>query len=444
MNKSGIVAKREISERLRSRSFLVMAVLGPLFVLGLIYMVFSLGGREKQHWNVLITDPAGIMENKIMVREDVSITYSFANNYIELEDFAKGKPYQKFDVMLEANEKILSNKKAFLFYREKPDAGILARIHYQFERRLEERVIEEHSKMSIAEFRKLKQPMIMDVRNVYDPHNESVDMKAWVGFSFGALIVIFIFLFGMTILRSISREKSNRIVEVLLASIKPRQLLFGKITGIGISALLQFVLWCVIIAFGLYLMRETIFPDIFDPGNMDMGQLADEARETTYRSHYKGYAYNQFVELVYERINFSVMLGFFLAFFVLAYLFYGTMFACLGSLTGSESDGQQFIIPLLLLLCFALYSGYFAIQHPMHDLTTLYSYLPFTAPVVLMVKLAQGFPEGTSYQLYVSMLVMLVGVVLMLILAARLYRNGILQFGHRLRWKHIVKWLRSA
>lgn len=429
MKNSWIIAMRELRERIGSRSFLLMAVLGPILVLAFVFLIFASGGKEQQKWHVLIVDPVNIMDHKIMANEDPNITYSFATNYIEIEEFANEKRYQPYDAMVEINEKILSNKLAYLFYREKPAFNMSVNIRYQIERRLEEVLVNQVSKMSVSEFRKIKQPINIGFRNVYDPKNTSSDLSGWVGLFFGALIFVFIFLFGITILRSVSKEKSNRIVEILLATVKPRSLMLGKIIGIGLSALVQVFFWCLIVGIGLYWMREQIFIDIFDASNVQEGMRVSD--------------YNQFVELVFERVQFGVMLLYFILFFLAGYLFYGAFFAALGAASGSESDGQQFLIPLVLILCFALYGGYFALENPDSQWTQFLLYFPFTAPVVAMVKLAIGFTEGSSYQLFVSLFVLIASAFLVLSLAARLYKNGLLQFGHTLRLRTLFRWIKK-
>lgn len=445
MNKSWIIAIRELKERLNSRSFFLMAIVGPLIIIALTYFLFALGGKNKQHWNVLIVDPAGIMENKILSNNDVSISYSFADNYIEIDDFKKNKRFDKFDALLELNEKILSNKSAFLFYKEKPSNQLIIRLHYQFERRLEEVVIQEFSSLSLEKFRQLKQPISLSIRNVYDPKNEATNFNSWVGYFFGVVIVFFVFLYGMTILRSVSKEKSNRIVEVMLASIQPRQLMLGKIIGIGLSALIQFLIWVVIITIGLYFIRETLFPDLFDASKMNFQQMTDEVKNLSLQEQYvSAKDYNSFVELIYERIQFANMLFYFVLFFIVSYLFYSSFFVSLGALSGSESDGQQFVIPLIFILFLSLYAGYFVIQHPDSELSFWFSMIPFTSPVVCMVKLTQAYTDGNSYQLFVSLGILILSAIFFLSIANRLYKNGILQFGHRLKLKHIFKWLRRA
>lgn len=440
-----LIAMREWRERIGSRSFILFSIIGPLIVLGFIYLLFAYGGNSKQHWNVLIADPTGVFENKVMANEDESVTYSFANGYIELEEFRDAKKYQSFDAMVEINEKILSNKLAFVFYREKPSMRMQTRVQYQCERRLEEVMVKEFTDLSVRKFREIKQPLNVQFKDVYDPHEQANDMTGWVGFVFGLLIFIFIFLFGMTILRSVSREKSNRIVEVVLASVKPRQMMFGKIMGIGLAAFLQFAIWLVIIVAGLYLMRDLIFVDVFDASNLNLQQLAVDASDKTYQEQYFAMReYNQFVELVYDRIQYVNQLSFFVLFFIAGYLFYGSLFAAIGSTMGSESDGQQFVIPVVLLLCFSIYGGYYYMNYPEASLSAWLHYLPFTSPVVVMVKLAIGYPEGEAYQIYFSLIILLISAFIMLVIAGRLYKNGILQFGHRVKLKHVLKWLRKT
>ncbi len=429
MRNSWIIAMRELKERIFSRSFLLMSVLGPIAVLTFGYLVFLFGGSKPQKWNVLIVDPANLMEHKIMANEAPNITYSFATNYIEIEQFANDKRFLPYNAMVEVNEKILSNKTAYLFYREKPSFSTSVNIRYHVERRLEEVMVKEFTKLSVTDFRKIKQPLNLGFRNVYDPHNSSTDLSGWVGLFFGILIFVFIFLFGMTVLRSVNREKSNRIIEIILSTVKPRSFLFGKIVGIGLSALIQVIIWIILVGFGLYLFRENIFIDFYDPGNVVANKMAPD--------------YNQFVELVFERIQFGVMLIYFVLFLIAGYLFYTAFFASLGAVMGSESDGQQFLIPLVLILCFTLYAGYFTLENPDSALAQFYFFFPFTAPVVAMVKLAIGFADGESYQLFISLFVLIISGILVLFMAARLFKNGLLNFGHTIRMRTILQWLKK-
>ena len=443
MRNSWLIAVRELRERMGARSFMLMSIMGPLVILGIIYMLFVLGDQGKQHWDVLIADPTGIMENKIMAIEDKSVTYSFANGYIEMEEFRDGKKYQTFDAMIEVNEKVLSNKVAFVFYREKPSTRMQTRLQFHVERRIEEVMVDRFTKLSVKEFRKIKQPLNVAFRNAYDPMDESSDMRGWVGFFYGALIFAFIFLFGMTILRSVSREKSNRIVEVLLASVHPNQLMFGKILGIGLAAFIQFAIWMIVVGAGLFYVREMLFPDMLEASNLV--QMTNDVKDQAQMDQmFAAKEYNEFVDLVYERVQFGTMTAFFLLFFVAGYMFYGAFFAAVGATSGSESDGQQFVLPIIFLLCFALYAGYYSLQNPDSSMAALFHYLPFTSPVVVMVKLALGYEPGQAYEIWMSLFVLILSAIGTLMIAGRLYKNGILQFGHRVRLGMILRWLKKT
>lgn len=347
MKHSWLIALRELKERVKSRSFVLMALLGPLLVLGLTYLLFALGGSEKKVIKVLIMDPQEIMGGKIMPKEDPNIKYAFTNSYVDFKEFSTYEEYKEFDIGVELNEKVLSNKHIKVMYKENPSERVKSKIRYQVERRFEELFVKQFTDLYVNKFREIKQPMQFHFYNVYDPKNEDSKLAAWAGYFFGLVIIVFIFLFGMTILRSVSKEKSNRIVEVILASVKARQLLVGKVLGIGIAALLQFIVWTTVIGLGLFILRETVFIDLLDPSNFNAQQMTAEIAEATMQEKlFAAREYNDFVELVYERIHFSNMIIFFLLFFLVAYIFYGAFFAAIGASMGSESDGQQYIIPL--------------------------------------------------------------------------------------------------
>ena len=445
MKNSLLIALREFKERIGARSFVLMTLLGPAIVLGLIYLMFTLWGNSKQHWNVLIADHGNLLNSKIMPGTDKAVDYSFYNGVITEVEFADAKKFQKYDALLEINEKVLTNKVGFVFFREEPDVRMQSKVKFQIERRLEEILINRFGKIELADYRKIKQPLTLAFSNVYDPNDEASDLAGWAGLFYGVLIFVFIFLFGMTILRGVAKEKSNRIVEVLLASVSPRQLMLGKIAGIGFAAFLQFAFWIAIIAAGLYFMRENIFIDIFDAGQMNVEQLVIDSSDLSYQeSQFASREYNHFIELIYERMQFANTTVFFLLFFSVGYLFYGALFAAIGATTGSESDGQQFVLPLIFLLCFALYAGYYTLSYPESVMADFFHYFPFTSPVVVMVTLLQGYAEGEGYQIYLSLFILFVSAIAMLGIAARLYRNGILQFGHRVRLRHLFKWLRKS
>ncbi|MEI8116814.1 MAG: ABC transporter permease [Flavobacteriia bacterium] len=437
-----LLTKREWSERVWNRTFLWMLFVGPIICLLMLAFLFKAGDEGKKSINVLIVDPAELMDHRVMAQAEREVHYFFIDDYVEIEEFRDGSEYQKFDAMVEINEKILINKKAFVFYRTNPSVDVKMQLKFQMERRIEELVVESFTNLSLEHFRRIKQPLIMDFRNVYDPKNESSDLESWVGFVFGALIFLFIGIYGMTILRSTAKEKSNRIVEVLLSAVKPRQLMMGKMTGIAMAALFQLLIWSLFIGLGLWIFRQTIFPDMLNPANWQGIQMASDVQSQVIASQ-EGLSSNPILDLVYARIDYVWMNIHFVLFFVAAYYFYGAFFSMIGAMTGTESDGQQFVMPILLLLGFSILSGYMYIQYPDSTFAGWISYLPFTAPMVVMIQLAQGVPLESYYLIWIHLFIILLSALLMLQIAGRLYKNGILQFGHRLLWTQIWRMFKS-
>ena len=434
MNKILLIAKREIAERFSNRFYRWLMVLGPLLVLALVYLFLSTSSSGKKDWNILLMDKDEVFDGKLAATKPDNMSFDFINAFVDYDEFANLSRYQKYDFAVWINKKIVSNKHVVIFYREKPPSNVQREIVYLVERRLEEIMVNQFTDLSVEKFRDIKQSLSFSLRNVYDPRNEQSNTASWVGFSFGGLIMVFVFMFGMTILRSISREKSNRIVEVLLSNVKARQLLTGKVLGIGFSAFIQFIVWVLIIGFGLYLFRQTVFPDIFSGSFLAEQAVNSDGGNTIVNQ-------SPFVSLIYHEIQYVNMLVFFMLFFIGGYLFYGSFFAMIGASMGSESDGQQFVIPINILLFLSILSGVYTIYYP-GLFTQWLSFIPFTSPMAMMIHLANGFQDGGTWQIYMALIILFISAFIMLLIAGRIYKNGILKFNHRLRLKMLFKWMR--
>ena len=441
MRQSWIIAMRELRERVLNKSFLLMLFVGPFLVLTLAYFLVKANDQGKKELTVLIADPGNIMEGVISSKDNASVNYYFVDGYLELDEFKLGKDYQRFDVLIEINEKVLNNKKVFVFYRDFLSSDVKNVIKFNMERRMEEVLVHEFTSLSVDKFREIKQPLNMDFRNLDDPMGIESKTEGWAGLFFGFIIFLFILMFGMSILRGVTREKSNRIVEVLVSVVKPRHLMIGKMLGIALSAIFQLFIWFGVIGAGLWVFQNYIFTEFFISDEYINMQL-NEGTDILY-GQFGGLHQNEMIDLIYERLNLLVILPVFFITFVLAYFFYGSFFSFIAAGTGSESDGQQFSIPVIALLLFSLYAGYFTVLHPESDFTGFCQFFPFTSPVVLMVKICQGYPEGTGYLLIFSLIILFVSACLMLYIASRIFRGGILEYGHTLSLKKIVTWLKS-
>ena len=413
MSKFLLLTKREIQERLGQKGFWYMLVLGPLVLLLLLVAILKAADEGKQELKVLIADPGQIMAHRLMAQEEKNIHYYFIDDYLEMQEFDKAKAYQEFDVLLELNEKVLNNKKCFVFYRDQLGLDARMQLKFQVEKRMEELIASQHSTLTEQAFRQIKQGFVFDFRDLKDPKNESKEANAWAGFIFGAFILFFVGLYGMTIFRATVREKSNRIVEVLLASVRPEQLMLSKITGIGLVALLQLLGWAMVLSLGLLFLQQTVFLDVFDPSNW--GEAGPQRL-------------NPLSSLVFEQLNLPFLLLHFILFFAASFLFYGSLFAVLGARSSADADGQQFLLPLIFIVAFGIFAGIYAIYYPNTTLTEVLTYLPFSSPVLAFITLAKGATVVGYTTIIISLLILLAAALLLLKLAGRWYKQHILKF----------------
>jgi ABC-2 type transport system permease protein len=413
MSKFLLLTKREIQERLGQKGFWYMLVLGPVVLLLLLVALLKAADQGKQELKVLIADPGQIMAHRLMAQDEKNIHYYFIDDYLEMQEFEQAKAYQEFDVLLELNEKVLNNKKCFVFYRDQLGLDARMQLKFQVEKRMEELIASQHSSLTEQAFRQIKQGFVFDFRDLKDPKNESKEANAWAGFIFGAFILFFVGLYGMTIFRATVREKSNRIVEVLLASVRPEQLMLSKITGIGLVALLQLLGWAIVLSIGLLFLQQTVFLDVFDPSNW--GEAGPQRL-------------NPLSSLVFEQLNLPFLLLHFIFFFAASFLFYGSLFAVLGARSSADADGQQFLLPLIFMVAFGIFAGIYAIYYPNTTLTEVLTYLPFSSPVLAFISLAKGTTFVGYTTTMLSLLILLGAALLLLKLAGRWYKQHILKF----------------
>jgi ABC-2 type transport system permease protein len=263
-----------------------------------------------------------------------------------------------------------------------------------------------------------------------EEENSAREFKMIRGLFAGYLIYIFVFLYATQIMRGVIEEKTSRIVEVIISSVKPMQLMLGKIIGIAGVGFLQFVIWVGLTA-ALYVgLSATLLADALNPETLAQMQAQPEAG---------GMAAEAISAL--QSINYPLVLTSFLFYFIGGYLLYGALFAAVGSAVDAESDTQQFMLPLTLPLILALLVSMRIMESPDSPLAFWFSIIPFTSPVVMMVRIPFGVP---MWELGLSMVLLVVGFLGTTWLASRIYRIGILSYGKKASFKDLWKWLRTA
>jgi ABC-2 type transport system permease protein len=263
-----------------------------------------------------------------------------------------------------------------------------------------------------------------------------------LGYFAGILIYFFIFMFGAQVMRGVIEEKTSRIVEVIISSVKPFQLMMGKIIGVGLVGLTQFLLW-VVLTFAIV----TVVTATMTPGNSSATateQLVKQqglSPDITEASKIATPDNNEFGEVM-EAINsvdFPVMIGTFIFFFIFGYLLYAALFAAIGGAVDSEADTQQFMLPITIPLILSIIMAQFVIQEPDGPVAFWLSIFPLTSPVIMMIRIPFGVPY---YEVMLSMFLLVLGFIGTTWMAGKIYRTGILMYGKKVNYKELWKWLR--
>jgi ABC-2 type transport system permease protein len=261
----------------------------------------------------------------------------------------------------------------------------------------------------------------------------------------GILIYFFIFLFGSQVMRGVIEEKTNRIVEVIISSVKPFQLMMGKITGIGLVGLTQFLLWVIltgtIVTIGISSFSSKIKPGTASEQLMQSqtrGMAAMQLPNAADSSKVTGGQSNEAIAAI-ESIDFPVMICMFLFFFLFGYLLYAALFAAVGSAVDSEADTQQFMLPLTVPLILSIIMAQYVIQEPQGPVAFWLSIIPLTSPVIMMIRIPFGVPY---MQIVLSMALLVGGFLGATWLASKIYRTGILMYGKKVSYRELWKWLK--
>ena len=255
-----------------------------------------------------------------------------------------------------------------------------------------------------------------------------------LGIVLAMLVYGFIIFFGGQVMQGVSEEKTNRIIEVIISSVKPFQLMMGKIIGVSLVALTQFVLWIVLTL--VLFLGFSAYLGISNPEMLSQGTVM--AQEITSNDIMSNENVQSILQIVHS-IDFGTIIMTFLIFFILGYLLYATLFAAIGSLVDNNTDSQQFTLPVTVPLLIAFFSTFYIPNNPDSSLSLWLSMIPFTSPLSMMVRIPFGVP---IWQIVVSVLLLAGTFVLMTWIAAKIYRTGILMYGKKLSYKEIFKWLK--
>lgn len=441
MGKIKLIIRREFITRVRKPSFLIMTILGPLLLVGGMVLVAVMGMQQGGIQNIVVIDKAHLLTNKLKESDDIKFFY-------EPEDLSdsvfKASPY---NAMVEVNPMVLENNTIQVFYKDLPSLTVQNYISREIEKVIEaEKLRVNHVDPEV--YRRIKTALKVQLFDINKQGRQSYDqIKAAIGFGFGYLIFFFIFMYGAQVMRGVMEEKQNRVVEVLISSVKPFQLMMGKIVGVAMVGLTQFLLWValtlVLGAVGLGFAKNSISGAAMEQSTQmttqlqtqlnDQGAVRSDAGETA-----------EMLKVgseIWDDLPVTAILLLFVFYFLGGYLLYSSLFAATGAAVDSETDTQQFMLPITIPMIIAIVIAQTAVYNPDRPAVFWFSIIPLTSPVVMMVRIATGNAFAHPAELALSMALLIATFLFTTWLAGRIYRTGILMYGKKVTWKELGKWL---
>ena len=417
MNKTLLIIKREFLVRVKKKSFIIMTLLAPILMASLIIVPVLISETDQQKRLIGLYEINTNFSEDIKDSENIHFTLFDEN---QMNDFIKDPSKSNYYALLKIDEDsftIFSNQQIGLNLRKSIENQL-------------ENISERNNLRSAGIDIKLIEQAQTDIKIetkiiTSDGETESSSTEASIGIGFitGILIYMFIFMYGTMVMRGVIEEKTNRIVEVIISSVKPFQLMIGKIFGVALVGLTQFVMW-VLLTILISTVAETLFIDQAEITNnlnsVDQSVFLNELSKLT------------------GGIDLSLIFVSFIFYFLFGYLMYSALFAAVGSAVDAEADTQQFMLPITIPLIFSFILIQPIMDNPDGALAFWMSLIPLTSPIIMMARLPFGVE---TWQLTLSMLLLIIGFIFTTFIAGKIYRTGILMYGKKISYKELWKWL---
>jgi len=443
MNKIIIILKREYLSRVKKKSFIVMTILGPILMAALFIVPVFLAQMTSQKNVIAVVDESMVFIDQLKNTDDIRFEYLEQDIVTAKNDF-NGK---KHDALLYIPMAAINAPQAIRLFSEKhPSMTVKIYIENQLKNQLES-VKLKASGIDQAVLKGIETKVSLTTVKMTDKGYEEKsypEVATGLGIFSGVLIYMFIFMFGAQVMRGVIEEKTSRIIEVIVSSVKPFQLMLGKIIGVAMVGLTQFLLW-IVLTFVFISVFKVAFPDKFEMQKPSVVYTADskvleadKLQEIASLSETPSTNMQTEILMAISSINFGVIIGAFIFFFLAGYLLYAALFAAIGSAVDNEADTQQFMMPITIPLIFAIIMAQPIMASPNGAMAFWLSIIPFTSPIIMMIRIPFGVPY---YEVILSMVLLILGFLLTTWFAAKIYRTGILMYGKKVNYKELWKWL---
>ena len=436
MNNIFLITKREFLTQVKKKSFIILTLLAPVLLVAFGAVIGLMFKANESHNVIEVVDKSGLFTNQLKSNDQLNYVFvSAADEKSKINNLKENETLdgilvlpelknQNFDD-LQQNTRLVINSKIGFDTKQKIVSDITEVIKK-----------EKIKQLGIAEtqLNNLDKSFTLKTINVSENNKEDSDLAFGVKSGLSILLMyvtfMFIIIYGVRVMRSVLEEKNNRVVEIIISSVKPFELMMGKILGVTLVALTQFVVWIAMSVVGA-LVLNTGFSSIqknIPGGNEELAGKLDVAQVATQISH-------SLLEL-----NFPLIIFVFIVFFLLGYIFYSSIYAAIGSAVDNETETQQFTLFAILPLMLGMYGSFSLMNNPDGPLGFWLSIIPFTSPVAMIARIPFGVP---AWQIALSIALLLGTTVFMIFLAGKIYRVGILMYGNKATLKEIWKWIKG-
>ncbi len=432
-----LIIKREFIAKVRNKSFIVMTFLSPLLFVGIALFVGYLSSMKADTKQIAIHDESGKFVGEFLAQNKTAEEYNYLDlSAVDLPTLKKNIIDETYEGVLfipkAKNNATLENQIQFIS-NESPSISFVEKTQEVIAKKMTLTNLEEAHLDTLA----IHQAEAKVTINLKKASGEQSlkglnEIKIAIGGAFGYLIMMFIIIYGNMVMRSVIEEKTNRIIEIIISSVKPFQLMMGKIIGTSLAGILQFFIWAII---GLSLLFSA---SVFLGANVgatnqippEMMQSAQQELATTAQ---------MYITEIWN-LPIATILICFVIYFIGGYFLYSSFYASIGAAVDSETDSQQFLLPIIMPLVLGVYIGFFTVVNdPQGTVATVFSMVPLTSPIVMLMRIPFGVP---LWQVVLSIALLFATFFLVVWFASKIYRVGILMYGKKPTWKELYRWLK--
>ncbi|MCE3280203.1 MAG: ABC-type Na+ efflux pump permease-like protein [Bacteroidetes bacterium] len=441
MNKVLLIIKREYLSRVKKKSFILMTIFGPVLMAGIMIVPIWMAMQKTEKQKIEVIDESFLFRDLIPEKDIVHFDYP----PVEIEDARAGFYDTDYDAILYIPKNVLNGGQEGinLFYKKQLSNSVQQHIQSSISKMLYEVMLAKNKvDLNVIKDAKDKATFTLTTIQIDEAGNDketNTAINVGIGFACAIVIYLLIFLYGAQVMRGVMEEKTSRIVEVILSSVKPFQLMMGKIIGVALVGLTQFILWVILTTSIYSVAAATVLK------GMDMKQVQQKEQVIKIGADLDVQAMgkienNAAIDLwsKFQQVNMLEIFICFMLYFLAGYLLYSALFAAIGSAVDSEAETNQFMLPITIPLVFSFAIAQIVTQDPNGSIAFWFSMIPLTSPVVMMVRLPFGVP---MWEVLLSMSLLVIGFIFTTWLAAKIYRTGILMYGKKVSWKELGKWL---